>query len=385
MNDEEIRLSSLLGLKPSLLQRWLERNEEEHLPWRVTTVDRGWCWLAGAGRVPTQSGTTEPPEIGSGATERAGWPAGTCFVRAASSLQHPLAVGDWVSLDVTGDPPRVTDVVERVSVLKRGAAGGASGEQLIAANLDVAFIVLALAENEKLEGRALNPRRVERYVAAVADGGATAVVVLNKVDLSERSRRRVDELRQRLRGVELIALSALTGEGTHELDAHLNPGESVALLGLSGVGKSTLVNRLLGREAQDTGEIRGVDAKGKHTTTRRQMFPTPSGAFLIDTPGMREFGFVSDGDGPAGFDDIAEWAERCRFSDCQHEGEPGCAVRKAIDDGELDADRLNNFRALEREDLRMRARHDAYARHLQHKEFRKFGRVVQDAQKRKRR
>src|SRR5690606_11003230 len=142
------------------------------------------------------------------------------------------AVGDWISLDTSADPPRVTEVLERLTVLKRNAAGGVSGQQLIAANLDVAFVVLALAESEKLEGRALNPRRVERYVAAVADGGATAVLVLNKLDLSERSRQRVDALRERLKGVELIAVSALTGEGVERLDPYLNPGESVALLGL---------------------------------------------------------------------------------------------------------------------------------------------------------
>jgi ribosome biogenesis GTPase len=290
-----------------------------------------------------------------------------------------------VTLDAASDPPRVGTVLERSTVLRRNVAGGTSGEQLIAANLDVVFVVTALAEAEKLEGRALNPRRIERFIAAIEDGGALPVVLLNKLDLSERGQLRLEETRRRFKNVEVVALSALTGQGLSELESHLQPGESVALLGLSGVGKSTLVNRLIGVPLQDTGDTRAADAKGKHTTTRRQMLPTPSGALLIDTPGMREFALLSEGEAPAGFDDVQRLAQDCRFSDCQHEREPGCAVLNAIDAGKLEADRLRSYQALLRENMRRQARHDAYARHLQNRESRKFARVVQEAMRRKRR
>jgi ribosome biogenesis GTPase len=237
----------------------------------------------------------------------------------------------------------ITRRLARLSTISRKAAGRAIEEQVLAANVDTIFLVTALAED-------LNPRRLERYLTVVRKAGAVPVVVLNKTDLSEDPDRQATAIRARLPFVDVLAISAKLGEGLESLDPYLSPARTVALIGSSGVGKSTLVNRLLGRELLRTAEISDVDGKGRHTTTARHLVELPGGALLIDTPGMREMQPWVEEDAIADtFEDIAELAGRCRFSDCAHQTEPGCAVLAAIERGELSGERLEHFRHLGRE------------------------------------
>lgn len=381
MNLQQQLTLAQLGFKPSLLQRWLE-HETLALPWRVSAIDRGRCSLVGIG-YRTDAPVDSDPSLRSADSwaDTTPWPTGTRSCKVLPPSETPLAVGDWVLLDASHQ--RVAFVFERNSILRRGSVGGVSQAQLIASNVDVVFIVSAYSADEKLEARALNARRMERYIAATRDAGALPCVLLNKADLSARTAGWCSRLAARLGTVPVVNVSALTGQGLESLSTLVGAGDTAVFVGSSGVGKSSLVNHMLGTESAQTGAPRARDAKGRHVTTRRQLFWTPAGILLIDTPGMREFGVVSKGDSAAGFDDVDELARACRFADCRHAAEPGCAVVAAIEMGTLDADRLQSYRALQREGARQRARHDAYARHLQNKELRKFGRLVEQAQLRK--
>ena len=233
--------------------------------------------------------------------------------------------------------------LERRSTLSRAAAGTAVHEQVLAANVDTIFLVTALAED-------LNPRRLERYLTMVWDAGAVPVVVLNKADLCDDPVAACEQVRARLPLVEVVTASALQDQTLDQFTPYLRPAQTIALLGSSGVGKSTLVNRLLGSERQQVAPIRESDGRGRHTTTSRQLVELAGGALLIDTPGMRELQLWTDESALDGaFDDIASLASECRFADCAHSTEPGCAVVEAIEAGRLDADRLENYRRLARE------------------------------------
>ena len=279
---------------------------------------------------------------------------------ARSTADFP-AVGDWVcvtpprgSEDLSADLSAearsakveravITRRLERRSTISRKAAGRTVEEQVVAANVDTIFLVTAFAED-------LNPRRLERYLTVVRDAGAIPVVILNKTDLSADPDAEAIDVRARLPFVDVLAISAKRGEGLAALDAYLSPARTVALIGSSGVGKSTLVNRLLGQERLKTAEISDVDGKGRHTTTARNLVELPGGALLIDTPGMRELQpWVEESAVSEAFEDIAELASGCRFGDCAHETEPGCAVLAAVERGELAADRLEHYRHLGRE------------------------------------
>ena len=258
---------------------------------------------------------------------------------------HPAdfpAVGDWVGVENGIIHRRLN----RRSTVSRAAAGRAVDEQVLAANVDTIFLVTALVQD-------LSVRRLERYLTMVWDAGAVPVVLLNKADLSADPEAQRESVRARLPMVDVFVVSALQPGDAGGLDAlsrYLGRAQTVALLGSSGVGKSTLINRLLGAEALRTGALSDVDGKGRHTTTSRQLVELPGGALLIDTPGMRELLPWADGAAvDAAFDDITALAAECRFGDCAHQSEPGCAVRDAVDAGRLDADRLENYRRLGRE------------------------------------
>jgi len=281
------------------------------------------------------------------------------------------AVGDWVAVDgsVHLDRATIHALLPRRSAFTRLVAGRRTDAQVVAANVDVILIAMGLDGD-------FNLRRLERYLAVGWSSGAMPVVVLTKSDQCPDVDGHVIAASAVAPGVPIVAISAITGDGMAGLGAHLGPGRTAAVLGSSGVGKSTLVNALLGREALATAEVRASDDRGRHTTTHRELVPLPGGACIVDTPGMRELGLLEAGDGlEEAFADVDELAVSCRFSDCRHDREPGCAVRAAIHDGRLDARRLDARRKLEREAARTEARRSSASR----QEARRFGRLVRDA------
>jgi ribosome biogenesis GTPase len=251
-------------------------------------------------------------------------------------------VGDFV-LAPPGPSPAVARLLERRTRLSRNMAGRAVGELVLAANVDVVFVVDAVDGPGDLE------RRLERSVAAVAAGGATPVVLLTKSDLTDEMAVFLEAARAATPGAEVLAASGRSGDGLERIRALLAPGSTGAFLGPSGAGKSTLVNALLGEEVQVTGEVRERDRRGRHVTTSRRLFPLPGGGAVVDGPGIRELRLWDAAGLEATFEDVAAVAARCRFADCRHETEPGCAVREAVQRGEIDEERLESFRKLGRE------------------------------------
>ena len=273
-------------------------------------------------------------------------------------LRHELAetarpaAGDWVAVSDDGQRAVIHHLLRRRTAMIRRAADTDSIPQTIAANVDV-FCLVSSANRD------LNPRRIERYLTAVWDSGAQPVIVLNKVDLVDDLAASMETIAAVALGVPIVPVSALTGAGIDTLRDHVGRGVTVGLVGSSGVGKSSLINRLIGREVQHVKEVREDDARGRHTTTRRELVPLPGGGVLIDTPGMRELGLIEDEGGiAAAFADIDEIAAGCRFNDCQHQSEPGCAVYAALVAGMLQLERLESYRKLQREIAAVERRRD---------------------------
>jgi ribosome biogenesis GTPase / thiamine phosphate phosphatase len=281
------------------------------------------------------------------------WTAdGDVRARAAGRLfyEHEVgapipAVGDWVGLRDT----TITAILPRRSAFIRKRAGNSSDEQVLAANVDTAFLLAGLDDDFSL-------RRLERYITTAWDSGAEPVVVLTKSDLCHDVGEALLQVESVAIGVPVYPISNLTGIGVEELEGMVRPGRTIVLLGSSGVGKSTLLNRLAGTELMRTGAI-ATDGTGRHTTTHRELVQLPGGALVIDTPGLRELQFW-EGDVGAAFEDIEALALECRFRDCAHAREPGCAVQAAVDDGTLALDRLRSWRKVQRELEAIAARTD---------------------------
>ncbi len=283
------------------------------------------------------------------------------------------AVGDWVAARVgAAGAARIEAVLPRTSAFTRRAAGAPTEEQVIAANVDTVFLVNGLDGDYNL-------RRLERYLAAAWESGAEPVVVLNKADLADDLDTRLAEAAAAAPGAPVLAISALRGEGLDALAPWLAPARTVALLGSSGAGKSTLVNALLGEDRQATGAVRADDSRGRHVTVRRELVPLPGGALLLDTPGLRELQLWGGDEGLEGaFPDVAELAGRCRYRDCAHAEEPGCAVRAAVEAGLLDAERLESWHKLRREARHLAAQRDARSRAEEEARWRIISRAIKN-------
>lgn len=323
---------------------------------RVTAVDRG-SFL-----IRCESGEV-PAEL-----------SGRLAYQTDSPDELPC-VGDWVTASLYNDDTAgiIHKVFPRRTFLRRKAAGSAVERQMIAANIDTAFLVQACQGD-------FNPNRLERYLVMAADGGVEPVVLLTKADLVKE-----EELEGEMAAVgavtkaRVIVLSTLTGDGFEEFRQTLLPGRTYCLLGSSGVGKTTLINRLLGRNAFETRAV-SATGEGVHTTTRRQLVVLDHGAMLMDTPGMRELGIVGAGEGlELSFEEFTALAAQCRYADCTHRHEPGCAVRAAVEAGELQEDRYANY-------LKLRKESDHYAMSYldKRKKDKAFGKMVKSAMKYKR-
>lgn len=302
---------------------------------------------AAAGRVPVRISLQVKDrylaftEIGEVAAE----PTGRLRYGAATPLDFPV-VGDWAAATILEESvPRaqIHSVIARKSLFCRKEAGRRVVAQPLAANVDVVLIAVALDQDFSLN-------RVERYLSLSREFGTSPVVLLTKADACADSASKVEDVESRLPGVNVIAVSSVEGTGIDRLGDCLQPGVTCAVLGSSGVGKSTLINRLLGAEVLKTREVRLVDGKGRHTTANRQLFLLPSGALIIDTPGMRELQLWDARDGISQtFADIEELSSECHFPDCRHTDEPECAVLRAVADGLIDPAHLENYRKMSRE------------------------------------
>jgi ribosome biogenesis GTPase / thiamine phosphate phosphatase len=290
------------------------------------------------------------------------------------------AVGDWVAVKTSPGEMRgiIRGILHRKSKFSRKAAGLVTEEQIVAANVDTVFIVNSLNDD-------LNLRRIERYLLLAWESGSNPVIILSKADLVTDLQAKLDQVSSVAIGVPVIAVSVLEGTGTQELQPYLAPGKTVALIGSSGVGKSSLVNYFTGFEKQLVKEIRESDDKGKHTTTHREMVMLPGGAILIDTPGMREIQLWTSEEGISeSFGDIEQYALACRFRDCSHKDEPGCAVLSAISDGLLDESRLLSYKKLQKELAFIDRKLDKKAQAEEKKHWKNISKEIRNKTKHKR-
>lgn len=341
MTDAHTLPSDLVALGYTDRERALFDTLCEHgcEPARVVRVDRGLPLVAGEKGV-----------------ERAE-PAAH-LLKAANEADSRVVVGDWVALvrPEGHGMPIIEAILPRHGAFVRKDPGDETGEQVVIANVDVVFVV------QSLSGSGINVSRLERELVLAWESGARPVVVLTKADLCDA----VDEQRELAEqvafGVDVVVESAVTGEGVDAVRAYVPCGVTAALLGASGVGKSTLLNRLIGQEVLATGDVRAGDDKGRHTTVARELIALPGGGVVIDTPGMRAIGLWEASEGiAAAFPDIEALAERCRFRDCSHESEPGCAVIAAVADGELPERRLDSYRRLNAELVALSRKQDEKA------------------------
>lgn len=332
----------------------------------MTLEELGWTPHEAAAFAPYEAEGLRPARVALpyGATFRVYLADAETLADVSGRLRHEArsrrdlpAVGDWVAIRWTAPSDRATiqAILPRRSLFSRKVAGDATAEQIVAANVDTAFLVAGLDHD-------FNLRRLERYLAMAWTSGAQPVVLLNKADVAEDLPSRQAEVQSIAPGVPVHVISSRLGTGVSELEPYLQRGRTVALLGSSGVGKSTLINRLLGHDRQRTCEVRASDQRGRHTTTHRELVPLPGGAMLIDTPGMRELQLWDAESGlQETFDDITALAPGCHFADCRHDTEPRCAVKAAVAEGRIPAERLESYIKLQRELAHLAGRQDALA------------------------
>ena len=327
---------SALGWTPAIDFYLAELGDSSWIPARVCRVDRG------RARVITAKQEAS-----------AMWPRDLAVIDG-SAIGAP-AIGDWCACSRVGSNLRIEVVLPRSGTLVRGLASGQGAAQVLAANVDVAFIVVGLDGD-------FSVRRIERYLALAREGGVRAVVALNKVDVCENVDQRCREAESVAPGTTVLPLCALVADSSDAIRSEIGSEQTAVFLGSSGTGKSTLINRLVGEERQATGSVRAKDDTGRHTTTWRELIPLAGGGAVIDTPGIREVGVLADVESlESAFEEIAALGRGCRFNDCRHEGEPGCAVRQAVARGLLDVARLQSFVELRREAESAALRQDAHA------------------------
>ncbi len=279
-------------------------------------------------------------------------------------------VGDWVILDEQSDISIIERVLDRKSTLSRGSAGKEATSQVLATNVDVVFIVAGLDST-------FNPNKIERYLSLVWSSGAIPVIVLNKADLAEDKYAVQTEAERRFLGAQVILASAKKEGGLLEIRTQIESGFTAAFIGPSGVGKSTLINAISGEEQLDTGEVRDVDSKGRHTTVHRQLIVLPDGGLVIDTPGLRELQ-LAESDGIAStFPEIEAMVEHCRFRDCSHQSEPGCAVKQAVESGSIQRERYEHYLKLHHDAQSFEVRQDE---HLRRKSERVWGKLKSEGE-----
>ncbi|HEX8847819.1 MAG TPA: ribosome small subunit-dependent GTPase A [Pyrinomonadaceae bacterium] len=304
---------------------------------------------------------------------------GELLADVAGKLRHEAAtradlptVGDWVALQSRPEEAKATiqAVLPRRSKFVRQAAGSRTEEQIVGANIDITFLVTSLNQD-------FNLRRIERYLLVAWESGASPVVVLSKADLCDEVEDKIALIHEVAHGVPVHAISVVKEDGLDELRQYFRHGQTVALLGSSGVGKSTLINHLIGRDVQKVKEIREHDGRGRHTTRHRELILLPQGGLVLDTPGMRELQLWDGGESlQQTFDDIEALAASCRFSDCQHRDEPGCAIQQALAEGEIDAARLQSYLKLQKELEHMARKQDINAQLAEKKRWKKLTRLA---------
>ncbi len=283
-------------------------------------------------------------------------------------------VGDWVLVAPVGnaDPDQfvIQKTLLRSSKFSRKEAGDRFDEQIIAANIDAVFIVTGLDDN-------FSPSRIERYLLLAWNSGASPVIVLNKADLCDDLDEKTEQIRAIATGAPIHVVSALNNSGIKKLKAYIPEGTTAAVLGSSGVGKSTIINRFLGYDHFETGNVRDFDSKGRHTTTHRELCIMQDGGLVIDTPGMREIQLWADEDAlTSSFEDVESIASTCRFNDCKHQSEPGCAIRAAIDSGELSDERIDSYRKFQRELAHFAEKFNASLRSEKKNDRKKFAKMT---------